>query len=76
MRRELNASVPADEVDGRPLGPGELAQAIIADCEGDARAAVLALVRINSALMMELESLTGIRAQNSGMQGPGAPGRH
>jgi hypothetical protein len=55
--------------DGR-MGHAELAQAIIADCEGDARAAVLAMVRINSALMMELEALTGMRAQESGKGGP------
>ena len=55
--------------DGR-MGHAELAQAIIADCEGDARAAVLAMVRINSALMIELEALTGMRAQESRKGGP------
>jgi hypothetical protein len=47
------------------MRPAELAQAIIADCAGDAGAAVLALVRINSALMLELEALVG-RAQPRG----------
>ena len=51
------------------MGPAELAQAIIADCEGDARAAVLALVRINSALMIELETLSGMRAVTHRMGG-------
>jgi len=74
MKRELPAPAPVDEKDDRPLSPAELAQAklaraIIADCEGDARAAVLALVRINSTLMMELEALTGIRAERPDSRG-------
>ena len=76
MKRELHAPAPVDENDDRPLGPAQLVQAklaraIIADCEGDARAAVLALVRVNSTLMMELEALTGIRAE-----GPDSHGHH
>jgi hypothetical protein len=76
MKRELPAPAPAPVDDDRPLSPAELVQAklaraIIADCEGDARAAVLALVRINSTLMMELEALTGIRTE-----GPDSRGHH
>jgi hypothetical protein len=76
MKRKLQVPARVVEKDSRPLGPAELAQAklaraIIADCEGDARAAVLALVRINSTLMMELEALTEI-----GAQGPDSRGYH
>jgi hypothetical protein len=69
MRRELPDAARMDEPEDRRMGPAELAQAIIADCEGDARAAVLALVRINSALMIELETLSGIRAVTHRMGG-------
>ena len=58
MRRDIPHCGRRAKTPDSLKGPAELAQAIIADCEGDAGAAVLALVRINSALMLELEALT------------------
>ncbi|MBV9517986.1 MAG: hypothetical protein JO068_07675 [Hyphomicrobiales bacterium] len=69
MRRDIPPGARQDETTDRLMGPAELAQAIIADCEGDARAAVLALIRINSALMMELEALTVARAHRQSRRG-------
>jgi hypothetical protein len=43
----------------RGVGPVELADAIIRDCDGDARSAVISMVKINHALMIELRALTG-----------------
>ena len=62
MKKQLQEAATLDPSEPRPMRPAELAQAIIADCEGNAQAAVLALVRINSALMIELEALTRMRA--------------
>jgi hypothetical protein len=70
MRKELEGGEPMmNKRTVRRLAPPELAQAIIADCDGDARAAVLALVRINSALLIELEALTGMRPRMNGGRG-------
>ena len=44
---------------GRSLAHDEMADAIIADCEGDARKAVIAMLRINRALMAELRLMAG-----------------
>jgi len=44
------------------VGPAELADAIIRDCDGDARRAVISMVKINSALMIELRAVTGTGA--------------
>ena len=70
MRSELHGPVATPQKERRALGPAELARAIIADCEGDAGAAVLALVRINSALMLELEALTVTRFPGAGRPRP------
>ncbi|SDR25029.1 hypothetical protein SAMN05444161_2378 [Rhizobiales bacterium GAS191] len=48
--------------DDRKLGQEELADAIIRDCGNDPRAAVVAMLKINSALMVELHALTGKHA--------------
>lgn len=46
----------------RGVGPVELADAIIRGCDGDARRAVISMVEINSALMVELRAVTGAAA--------------
>lgn len=40
----------------------EVADDMIADCDGDPRAAVVALVKVNAMLMAELRDLTSKRA--------------
>jgi hypothetical protein len=47
---------------GRKPCQAELVDAIIEHCGGDPRAALVAMLEINSALMMELQALTGMRA--------------
>jgi hypothetical protein len=55
-----------DKLAARGRGTGtdnraeDLAEAIVADCGGDPFAAVLALVRINHALMLELQNLVAM----------------
>jgi hypothetical protein len=59
-----------DKLAARRRGAGEndhakdLAAAIIADCGGDPFAAVLAMVRINHALMLELRNLVELPARS------------
>lgn len=43
--------------DAQPVHDEAMAEAIIADCDGDPRAAVLALLRINHALMRERRTI-------------------
>jgi hypothetical protein len=43
------------------LGQEELADAIIRDCGDDPRAAVVAMLQINSALMVELHALAAMQ---------------
>ena len=56
---------------GRPtdklgaLSQDELADAIIRDCGDDPRTAVVAMLKINSALLLELQTLTGMRAADA-----------
>jgi hypothetical protein len=69
MRTDLRALTGAAEGGARKMGDEELAQAIIADCAGDPSAAVLAMVKINSALMVELAALTFMRAHERGAAG-------
>jgi hypothetical protein len=45
----------------RKLGQEELADAIIRNCGDDPRAAVVAMLKINSILLVELHALTGER---------------
>jgi hypothetical protein len=45
----------------RKVGQEELADAIIRNCGDDPRAAVVAMLKINSTLLVELHALTGKR---------------
>lgn len=47
----------------------QVADAVIADCDGDPRAAVVALLKINLALQTELHELTGKRAYDRASAG-------
>jgi len=61
MKKELCPAAILDTSESQRMTPARLAQAIIAACKGNAHEAVLALIRINSALMIELEALSGMR---------------
>ncbi|MBV9741433.1 MAG: hypothetical protein JOZ30_17470, partial [Hyphomicrobiales bacterium] len=52
MKKELCPAAILDTSESQRTTPARLAQAIIGACKGNAHEAVLALIRINSALMI------------------------
>lgn len=47
---------------GKTVHITQIVEAVIEDCGGDPRAAVLTLLKVNHALMKELQALTGRRS--------------
>jgi hypothetical protein len=60
--RGLSIRCETDVPTDRKLGQEELADAIIRDCGDDPRAAVVAMLKINSTLLVELHALTRMDA--------------